>query len=149
MPEGTAVTLAVGAACTACGRRVRLPPADDVPPRCPDCHSVLPWLTVAGDDELDAALTCSWPVLVNFWSLGQDHPRFVAPVLIEVARQHAGRLKAVSVDVDHAPRSSATFGVEAVPSLYVVRNRLVLAHRAGAVAVDRLLDWIEHSLARG
>ena len=38
-------------ACPACGRRNRVPAAAGGVPRCGQCHSALPWIATAGDED--------------------------------------------------------------------------------------------------
>ena len=63
----------------------------------------------------------------------------VSPALERVARDLAGRIKLVKVDVDAAPRVAQRFSVQAVPTLLLMKDGQVIAHRAGAVpaASDR------------
>src|SRR6185312_2970446 len=98
------------------------------------------------DDDLQAALRCPWPVLVNFRS--PNDARSPRLAMAEIARQWVGRLKVVGVDVNHAPLAMASFGVLTVPSLYLVRDQLVIAHRVGAAPLDRLLDWLEYGCSQ-
>ncbi len=63
------------------------------------------------------------------------------------ARSFAGRLKAVKVNVDEAPRVSARFGVQSIPTLLVVDGGRVIARQTGALAADALVNWVERALA--
>jgi thioredoxin 2 len=70
----------------------------------------------------------------------------LAPVLEQVARERAGRLKVVEVDVDRAPALSARFGVQGVPLLVLLRDGRELARLTGAVPAARLNSWLNGQL---
>lgn len=46
----------------------------------------------------------------------------ISPVLEELARKHAGRLKVVKVDVDANPELATRFGAQSIPLLVVIRG---------------------------
>ena len=55
--------------CSNCGKRNRLPAAARGMARCAACHTALPWLTSAGDDDFEQVVTAaSLPVLVDLWA---------------------------------------------------------------------------------
>jgi thioredoxin 2 len=130
--------------CPACGRKNRVPAAADGVPQCGNCHRPLPWLADAGDDDFaDVVERSRLPVLVDMWATWCAPCRMVSPALEQVARDLAGRLKLVKVDVDRAPKLSERFTVQAVPTLMIVQNGDVLSRRAGAAAAPVLRQWVD------
>jgi hypothetical protein len=75
----------------------------------------------------------------------------VSPALEQLAKEKAGQLKLVKVDIDRAPRLARRFSIQAVPTLMVLDRGEVIArqpgrregkyatHRAGHPAVQRCL----------
>ena len=59
-----------------------------------------------------------------------------------------GRLKAVKVNVDQAPRTAERLGVQGIPTLLVLRDGREVARRVGAVPPAALLRWAEEVIAR-
>ncbi|HEY8557101.1 MAG TPA: thioredoxin domain-containing protein, partial [Actinomycetes bacterium] len=101
--------------CPNCGRRNRLPAAAAGVARCANCHTALPWLTAAGDGDFDQVVTASTlPVLLDLWAPWCGPCRMVAPGVERAARELAGRLNAVKVNVDEAPRVAERLGVQGI-----------------------------------
>ncbi|MGN6795591.1 MAG: thioredoxin, partial [Streptosporangiaceae bacterium] len=119
--------------CPNCGRRNRVPVAASGTPRCGNCQRPLPWIVDATDDTFaDVAEKASMPVVVDLWAPWCGPCRMVSPALAEVAGQLAGRVKLVKVNLDSSPRLQQRFGVQAIPTLLILRDGQVAAQRAGA-----------------
>jgi thioredoxin 2 len=134
--------------CQTCGRKNRVPPAASGTPRCAQCHAPLPWITEAGDASFsDVVEASSIPVLIDFWAPWCGPCRMVSPALENLARQMAGRLKLVKVNVDEAPALGQRFGISAVPTLLIMSGGQQKARQAGAAPEHVLRDWVEQALA--
>ena len=134
--------------CPSCGKRNLVPGSASGTPRCAVCHTVLPWLTSAGDDDFDqVAAHSTLPVLVDLWAPWCGPCRIVAPGVEQAARTLAGRLKAVKVNVDEAPRVAERFGVQGIPTLLVLRGGRVVAKQVGAVPPAALVRWAEEVIS--
>ena len=72
----------------------------------------------------------------------------VSPALEQLAREMAGQLKLVKVNVDEAPKLSQRFSVRAVPTLMVLHRGEVIARQPGAAPVHVLRSWAQNALAR-
>jgi thioredoxin 2 len=53
----------------------------------------------------------------------------------------------VKVNVDESPRLQQRFGVQAIPTLLVLRDGKVAASRAGAVPAAEIRAWVERAIA--
>jgi thioredoxin 2 len=71
-----------------------------------------------------------------------------SPALAQLAGELAGQLKLVKVNVDEAPKLQQRFGVQAIPTLMVLRNGQVIARQAGAAPAPALRAWLEQALQR-
>jgi thioredoxin 2 len=136
--------------CPNCGRRNRIPAVADGLPQCGNCHRPLPWLADAGDDDFgDVAERAPLLVLVDLWAPWCGPCRQVSPALERVARDLAGKIKLVKVDVDTAPKLSERFSVQAVPTLLLLRDGQVKSRRTGAAPALALRQWVEEALRVG
>lgn len=134
-------------ACPHCGRRNRILAAAEGKPRCGNCHEWLPWIAAAGDDDFaDIAEKPSVPVLVDLWAPWCGPCRMVSPALEQLARERAGHLKLVKVDVDKAPTIAQRFSVQAVPTLLLLDHGEVLKRQSGAAPVAALRSWLDQAL---
>lgn len=133
--------------CPHCGRKNRIPAAADGIPHCGNCHRPMPWIAEAGDDDFgDVAERANILVLVDMWATWCGPCRQVSPALEQVARDLAGQVKLVKVDVDRAPKVSERFTIQAVPTLILLRDGKVVARRAGAAPASALRGWIDEVL---
>lgn len=134
--------------CESCGRKNRVPAAGDGRPTCGNCGTPLPWIVDAGDDDFAEIADKAAPlVLVDLWATWCGPCRMVSPALEQVARELAGKIKLVKVDVDQAPRLSQRFQVQAVPTLLLLDQGEVIARQAGAAPAPVLRQWVEETLA--
>jgi thioredoxin 2 len=135
--------------CPNCGRKNRVPAVAEGTPRCGHCHRPLPWIVDAGDDTFaEVAEAATVPVVVDMWAPWCGPCRMVTPALAQVATELAGQLKLVKVNVDESPKLQQRFGVQAIPTLMVLRQGQVAARRAGAAPAPALRSWIEAAIAQ-
>ena len=132
--------------CPTCGKPNRVPAASEGVPRCGSCHSPLPWLVDASTDNFDAVLSASMPVLVDFWAPWCGPCKWIAPLLEEAARIHAGRLKVVRLNVDENPTIADRYDVRGLPTLIVTRDGEEVDRLAGAPRKPDLAAWLERHL---
>jgi thioredoxin 2 len=136
-------------ACPNCGKRNRVPAAAAGVPRCAACHTALPWLTAAGDGDFEqVAGRSTLPVLVDLWAPWCAPCRVVGPGVEQAAATLAGRLKAVKVNIDQAPRTAERLGVQGIPTLLLLRDGREVARQVGAVPPAALLRWAEEVITK-
>jgi thioredoxin 2 len=70
----------------------------------------------------------------------------LSPLVEEIARDDAGRVKVVKLDVDAAPEIAARFGAQSIPLLLLLRDGTEVDRLVGAVPRARLRAWLEPHL---
>jgi thioredoxin 1 len=87
------------------------------------------------------------PVLVDFWAEWCVPCHMVSPVVEEIARDRAGRMKAVKLNVDDNPETARKYGVLSIPTLIVFNDGQERARVVGARGKDAILREIERHIA--
>jgi thioredoxin 2 len=133
--------------CPHCGRRNRVPAAAPGIPRCGNSHHPLPGIAGAGDETFaEIAEAASLPVIVDMWAPWCGPCRMVSPALEQLATDLAGRIKLVKVNVDDSPKLQQRFGVQAIPTLMILRHGEVVARQAGALPPPALRAWVKEAI---
>lgn len=134
-------------ACSECGTKNRVPVAASGTPRCGHCGAALAWITSAGEaDFAEVVERQNTPVLVDLWAPWCGPCRAVSPVLERLARELAGRVKLVKVNVDETPSLARRFGVKGIPTLLMMKRGEVVSRQVGAGSEQALRDWLETAL---
>jgi len=86
------------------------------------------------------------PVLVEFWGEWCAPCKMIAPMLEDLARDYAGRVKIVKVNIDENQRTAMTWRVRSAPTLMLFKNGAVAATQIGAVSKAQLVQMMERAL---
>jgi thioredoxin 1 len=102
---------------------------------------------VKDDDFQQIVLDSEGPVLVDFWAEWCVPCHMVSPVVEEIARDQAGKMKAVKLNVDDNPMVTRKYQVMSIPTLIVFRNGQEMARVVGARGKEAILREIEPHIA--
>lgn len=147
VPHNGPMAEATITACPSCGAKNRVPVQALGRPRCAQCKSDLPWLVSADDKSLDAALKTSALVVLDLWAPWCGPCRMVAPVLEQLSKDYAGKIKVVKVNVDKAPRTANRFKAQSIPTLVLLRNGAPVDRMIGAQPKQVLVSHIDKALS--
>jgi thioredoxin 1 len=92
-------------------------------------------------------LSSDKPVIVDYWAEWCGPCRMVAPILEEIAAEHADKVVVAKLNVDENPRSAAAAGVVSIPTMAVYQNGQVVKTIIGAKPKPALLADLASFLA--
>jgi thioredoxin 2 len=133
--------------CPSCSAKNRLkaPPKGQVPV-CGRCGATLPWLVSTSDDAFAADLDTTLLVLADFWAPWCGPCRMVAPVLGDLSKELAGKLKVVKLNVDDNPQTARRYGVQGIPLLVLFKDGREVDRVVGAVPKSTLTARLQPHL---
>ena len=82
-------------------------------------------------------------VIVDFWATWCGPCRVIAPMLDQLAQEHAGRVKVAKLDVDENTGTVTRFNVRSAPTLLFFKHGRPVAQIVGAVPRARIESTIE------
>ena len=93
--------------------------------------------TVIGDADL---------ALVDFWATWCGPCRMFGPVFERVSEQHQDAVFG-KVDTDAQQALAASFGIQSIPTLMIIRDKVILYAQPGAISESTLEDLIAKARA--
>jgi thioredoxin 1 len=98
-----------------------------------------------GDFEQEI-LKADTPALVDFWAAWCGPCRAIAPVVEELAKDYAGKLKVAKMNVDENSKTPVKYGIRAIPTLILFKNGNVMDQITGAVSKSQIDNAIKKML---
>ena len=93
-------------------------------------------------EVLDSGL----PVLVDFWAKWCGPCKMVTPILEELAREYANKLKICKLNVEENPKTATLYGIMSVPTLIFFKNGKVIGQLMGTLSKSELKKKIEENI---
>jgi thioredoxin 1 len=90
-------------------------------------------VNVSDENFKSEVLDADIPVLVDFWAQWCGPCRMLAPVIEEIAREYAGKLKVCKVNVEEAPKTASEYGVMNIPTIMLLKGGKVVEKAVGAL----------------
>ncbi|RVW02346.1 thioredoxin [Rhodococcus spongiicola] len=79
-------------------------------------------ITINDDSFKQEVLDSEKPVLVDFWATWCGPCKMVAPVLDEIAGEHADKLTVAKLDIDQNPGAARDFQVMSIPTMILFQG---------------------------
>lgn len=91
-------------------------------------------------------LKADMPALVDFWAAWCGPCRAIAPVIEELAKDYAGKVKIAKLNVDENAKTPVKYGIRAIPTLILFKNGAVVDQITGAVSKAQIENAIKKML---
>ncbi|MBU3831425.1 MAG: thioredoxin [Candidatus Desulfovibrio faecigallinarum] len=98
-------------------------------------------ITDAAFDE--SVLKSDLPVLVDFWAPWCGPCRAVGPIVDEISKDYADRLRVFKMNVDENSITPAKYGIRAIPTLIIFKNGQVAAQHTGSMPKEEICKILE------
>lgn len=102
--------------------------------------------SVTGATWQSLVLKADGPVLVEFWAPWCGPCRMIHPVIGEVSKQYAGRLKCLKLNTDDCPSIATQYGIRSIPTIMIFVDGEKKDTVIGAVPKTTLTASIEKFL---
>jgi thioredoxin 1 len=103
-------------------------------------------LQVSDADFEAEILKADTPAMVDFWAAWCGPCRAIAPVVEELARDYAGKVKVAKMNVDENAKTPAKYGIRAIPTLIIFKGGQVVEQITGAVSRSIIENALKKAL---
>ena len=141
--------------CPACGATNRVPQEklqQGLEPVCGRCKSPLPVgngqpVTVTDSTFTNEVERSPLPVLLDLWAPWCGPCKMVAPVIDQLAKEWAGRVRVAKLNVDENPVTASRFNVRGIPALLVLKGGRELDRMVGVQPKPHIVQRLERAIA--
>ncbi|OGX18666.1 MAG: thioredoxin [Omnitrophica WOR_2 bacterium RBG_13_44_8b] len=86
------------------------------------------------------------PVLVDFWASWCGPCKMIAPLIEELSKEYANKIKVGKLDVDANSKTATTYGIMSIPTLIFFKNGKIMEQAVGVLSKADLKKKIEENL---
>ena len=104
-------------------------------------------LNFTDQDFKTQVLESKEPVVVDFWAPWCGPCRIVSPIIDELAREFAGKVKIGKINVDENSQIAGQYSVMSIPSVLFFKNGSPMRTMVGAQSKENYKQEIEALLA--
>jgi thioredoxin len=97
-------------------------------------------------DNFDKTVAQSDTVVVDFWAPWCAPCRFFSPVFEAASDKHPGVVFG-KVNTEEEPELAGMFGIRSIPTLMILREKVILYSEAGALPANALEDIVTKAQA--
>lgn len=104
-------------------------------------------IVAATDDSFeDDVIKATKLTLVDFWAEWCGPCRAIAPVLDEIAEEHAESLTIVKVNIDDNIETAHKFSIRSIPTLLLFKDGNIVGNTQGQKTKGQLLEFLKEHM---
>jgi thioredoxin 1 len=101
---------------------------------------------ISDDSFEQEVLQAGVPVLVDYWADWCGPCKMISPILDEVAKEYAGKLKVCKLNIDENQSTPPKYGIRGIPTLMIFKNGNVEATKVGALSKSQLTAFVDTNI---
>jgi thioredoxin 1 len=101
---------------------------------------------ISDDSFEQEVLQAGVPVLVDYWADWCGPCKMISPILDEIAKEYAGKLKVCKLNIDENQATPPKFGIRGIPTLMIFKNGNVEATKVGALSKSQLTAFVDSNI---
>lgn len=100
------------------------------------------------DQNFEAeVLKSDTPVVVDFWAEWCTPCKITTPIIDELAKEYAGKVKIGKLNVDENPEASGNYHVMSIPTVMIFKNGQPVNSVVGAQSKENFKKAIDEAIA--
>jgi thioredoxin 1 len=103
-------------------------------------------LHVIDSEFNEIVIKAAGPVLVDYWAEWCGPCKMIGPLLDDIAKEYAGKLTVVKLNIDENPETPQHYGVRGIPTLMLFKNGEVEATKVGALSKSQLAAFVDSNI---
>ena len=101
---------------------------------------------LTADNFKEEVLETSGLILIDCYADWCGPCKMIAPILDDIAKEYAGKVKVAKINIDENQQTPAQFGVRGIPTLMLFKNGSVEATKVGALSKSQLVAFLDGHL---
>jgi thioredoxin 1 len=85
----------------------------------------------SSDIIADRIVKSSVPVVLDFWAAWCRPCRMLAPIIEDLKKKYAGRIKVIKIDIEAHRRIAAYFRITSIPAVFIIKDKAVVQYLPG------------------
>ena len=139
--------------CSGCGAVNRVPQEkiqqrlDPVCGRCKGPLRIYEPMTITDANFSDEVERATVPVLIDMWAPWCGPCRVLTPIVEQLAKEWAARVRVGKLNVDDNPATASRFSVRSIPTLLIMKNGREIDRIVGAQPKPEIVRRLEQAVA--
>ena len=96
--------------------------------------------------NFDKIINSNTLTLVDFWAQWCAPCRIIAPIIEDIAKKYAKRIKVGKVEVDKNPELAERFRIFSIPTLVLIKEGNEVKREVGLVSKSHIESYLEEYL---